>query len=90
MNTQADALLKLTALGNLDEKSYIIVMEVTHPSINLPQSLFVIFNGPMEEGWYTPIWYFLTNRELPADKLKVRRIKRLAPMCSIRDNKIYK
>jgi hypothetical protein len=33
---------------------------------------------------------FLTTGELPVDKLEGRKIKRLAPMYSIRDNEIYK
>jgi hypothetical protein len=65
-------------------------MEVPHPSIDLPQTLFIIIDGPVEEEWYTPLWRFITNEELSADKLEARRIKRLTPMYSIRDNDIYK
>jgi hypothetical protein len=42
-------LSKLTASESLDEKRFIIVMEVPHPRIELPQSLFAITDGPIEE-----------------------------------------
>jgi ribonuclease HI len=48
-NTQADALSKLTASGNLDERRPIIVMEIPHPSVDLPRALFVITNSLVEE-----------------------------------------
>jgi hypothetical protein len=54
-NTQADALSKLAALGSLDEKRPIIITEVPQPSIDLPQSLFVITDGHVEEEWYIPM-----------------------------------
>jgi hypothetical protein len=40
-NTQADALSKLIASGNLDERRPIIMMKVPHPSMDLPQTLNV-------------------------------------------------
>jgi ribonuclease HI len=48
-NTQADTLLKLAALGNLDERRLIIVMEIPHPSIDLPQALLTITDDLVEE-----------------------------------------
>jgi hypothetical protein len=89
-NTQADALSKLTALGSLNEKRPIIIMEIPHLSIDLPQSPFAITDGPVEEKWYILILRFLTTWELPTDGLEAKMIKILALMYSIWDNEIYK
>jgi ribonuclease HI len=51
-NTQADTLSKLTASEKLNEKRSIIVMEVSHPSVDLPQILNIT-NRPIKEEWYT-------------------------------------
>jgi ribonuclease HI len=48
-NTQADTLLKLVALGNLDERRLIIVMEIPHPSVDHPQALLTITDDLVEE-----------------------------------------
>jgi hypothetical protein len=66
-NIQADALSKLAASGNLNERRPIIVMEAPHPNVDLPQILNV---GLSKEEWYSPMWRFLTIGELPVKKLE--------------------
>jgi Reverse transcriptase-like len=88
-NSQADALSKLAASGNLDKDLPIIVMEVPKPSIDLP--LLEVF--PVEEEvstWFTPIWEYLIWGVLPSDELLARKIKRISLMYAILNEKLYK
>jgi hypothetical protein len=87
-NSQADALSKLAASGNLDKERPIIVMEIPKPSIEIP--IFEIF--PVEEisAWFTPIWEYLTRGFLPSDALLARKIKRISSMYAILNGQLYK
>jgi Reverse transcriptase-like len=88
-NSQADALSKLAASGNLDKDLPIIVMEVPKPSIDLP--LLEVFPAEEEVStWFTPIWEYLIWGVLPSDELLARKIKRISLMYAILNEKLYK
>jgi hypothetical protein len=87
-NSQADALSKLAALGNLDKDRPIIVMEI--PRLSIEESVFEIL--PVEEvsTWFTPIWEYLTRGILLSDVLFARKVRIISPLYSILNGQLYK
>jgi ribonuclease HI len=89
LNSQADALSKLAASGNLDKDWLIIIMEI--PKLSIDVSILEVF--PVKEEvptWFTPIWEYLTRGVLPGDKLLARRLRRISPMYAILNGQLYK
>ena len=88
-NSQADALSKLGAMGNLDKDQPVILMEVSVSSIDKVTRETLVIEEP-GETWYTPMHIYLSTGALPEDKLEARRIKRRAPMFALIEQELYK
>lgn len=88
-NCQADALSKLCAAGHLDKDRPVIVMEVLTSSIDVHVEQ-VMLNEEAAVTWFMPMLNFLTTGILPDDKLEARKLKKIAPLYSLFDNRLYK
>ncbi|KAJ3687607.1 hypothetical protein LUZ61_016771 [Rhynchospora tenuis] len=86
-NETADALSKLAKSG-LDKERPIIVLEISSPSIELPEP--TVFQLHHEEEWYSPIWLYLAEGILSQDKNLARKIKRWSLEFSIIEDELCK
>ena len=76
-NSQADALSKLGAIGNLDKERPVIIKELPISSLEIETPIMTV--EVLGDVWYSPIWKYLVDGTLPEEHITARRIKRTAP-----------
>ena len=87
-NSQADALSKLGAIGNLDKERPVIIKELPVSSLEIEPPILTIETSG--DTWYSPIWKYLVDGTLPEEHLAARRVKRIAPRYGIINHELYK
>ncbi|GJV53002.1 reverse transcriptase domain-containing protein [Tanacetum coccineum] len=87
-NKKADALSKIASTSFSHLSKQVLVEELREKSINTMEVLAVV----EEEGdtWMTPIFKYLSDRTLPAERKKARTVKRKSWRFSIINGILYK
>jgi hypothetical protein len=72
----------------LNKSDPVVCLELPFPSI---QRAGIQVNAVDHmTAWYMPIWEYLTITKQPEDAKEARRIKRIVPMYTIREDNLYK
>ena len=85
-NIRTDLLSKLAMLDAADLKRSSYLETLEKPSIEEP----LIMQTDSELSWIDPIFQYLQDRVLPADRDKTRRLRHLASRYLIYDGRLYK
>ncbi|GJS87960.1 reverse transcriptase domain-containing protein [Tanacetum coccineum] len=87
-NKKVDALSKITSTSFAHLTKQILVKELNEKSINEAEVLAVV----EEEGdtWMTPIYNYLTEETLPAEKEKARALRRKSGRYTVINGVLYK
>ncbi|GJW23730.1 reverse transcriptase domain-containing protein [Tanacetum coccineum] len=87
-NKKADALSKIASTSFAHLTKQVLVEELSEKSINVAELLAVV----EEEGdtWITPIYNYLTEETLPAEKEKARAIRHKSGRYTVANGSLYK
>ncbi|GKA20389.1 reverse transcriptase domain-containing protein [Tanacetum coccineum] len=87
-NKKADALNKIVSISFARLTKQVLVEELREKSINVTEVLAVVEEE--RDTWITPIYNYLTEEKLPAEKEKVRAVRRKSQRFAVINGVFYK